>query len=100
MEEIAESESLAVDYVAIGTVFPTATMGKAGRKPVGVEMVAKVKESTMKPVVAIGGINRENIAEVVAAGADCVCVASAVTMAEDPQEASSRLADAMKTSKS
>ncbi len=46
-------------------------------------------------MVAIGGINRSNIDEVVRAGADCVCVVSAVTFADDPKAATSALVEAM-----
>ncbi len=100
MDEVAESQALAVDYVAIGAVFPTATMGKGERKAVGVQMVTRVKESAAQPVVAIGGISVDNVAEVVRAGADCVCVASAVTLADDPESAAGELVDAIETARS
>ena len=54
-------------------------MGKSGRRSLGVEAIAEVKEAVSMPVVAIGGINLANIADVVRAGADCICVVSAVT---------------------
>ena len=46
-------------------------------------------------VVAIGGINGSNIRDVVQAGADCVCVVSAVTFADDPESATAALVEAM-----
>ncbi|MXZ02670.1 MAG: hypothetical protein F4Y88_03055 [Chloroflexi bacterium] len=45
------------------------------------------------PIVAIGGINASNIAGVAQAGADCVCVATAVTMAADPAAATRELVE-------
>ena len=55
----------------------------------------KVKEQVSQPIVAIGGINIGNIAEVVRAGADCVCVVSAVTFADDPEVATRELVEAI-----
>jgi len=42
-------------------------------------------------VVAIGGINRENVAEVAQAGADAISVISAVSLARDPEAAAREL---------
>ena len=49
--------------------------------------------------MAIGGIDARNAAEVVAAGADCVAVVSAVTMADDPQAAAARLVDEIESAR-
>ena len=54
-------------------------------------MVRLVKNAVPQPVVAIGGINAENLSEVVKAGADCVCIVSAITHADDPVEATRQL---------
>ena len=91
--EALESEQQGADYLAVGAVFSTTTMGKSGRTAVGAEMIRNVKESVSTPVVAIGGINATNIADVARAGADCVCVVSAVTYAEDPERAAAELVE-------
>ncbi len=91
VEEAVASEAEGVDYVAVGAVYATSTMGKSGRTPVGPETVERVKSMVEVPVVAIGGINASNIEAVVKAGADCVCVVSAITMAEDPERAAREL---------
>ncbi|MDP7579745.1 MAG: thiamine phosphate synthase, partial [SAR202 cluster bacterium] len=83
IREVLESEAAGVDYLAIGAIFPTATMGKTGRDSVGVETITIIKNMVDKPVVAIGGINEINVTEVIAAGADAVCVVSAITLAKD-----------------
>ncbi len=93
VDEALESQSQGADYLAVGAVFPTATMGKSDRTSIGVEMVAKIKEMVDRPVVAIGGISAENVADVVRAGADCVCVVSGVTLAVDPEAAAADLVD-------
>ena len=95
VEEAMESQAQAADYLAVGAIFPTTTMGKSGRNSVGVEMIGKVKEAASQPVVAIGGINAGNISDVVRAGADCVCVVSAVTYADDPAAATRELVEAI-----
>jgi thiamine-phosphate pyrophosphorylase len=63
------------DYVAIGPVF--ATLSKQVSDPVvGLEGVRTARAMTVKPLVAIGGINRANCAAVIEAGADSVAVIS------------------------
>jgi thiamine-phosphate pyrophosphorylase len=99
LEEALQSQADGADYIAIGAVFPTQTMGKAQRKAVGVETVRKAKDVLSPPVVAIGGINASNAAEVARAGADCICVVSAVTMAKDPEAAARLLVSAIESAK-
>ena len=64
-----------VDYVALGPVFATAS--KQNPDPVvGVEEVRRCRSLLEKPLVAIGGITRENALDVLRAGADSVAVIS------------------------
>jgi thiamine-phosphate pyrophosphorylase len=66
-----------VDLVAVGPVFPTAS--KAAPDPVvGLSFVRRARAATAKLLVAIGGIDADNLAEVLAAGADEVAVLSAL----------------------
>lgn len=96
IEEVVESQAAGVDYLAVGAVFPTSTMGKAARASVGAETIARVKDMVDQPVVAIGGINESNVAEVAATGADAACVVSAVTLAEDPEAAARKMVERMR----
>lgn len=74
-EQLREAAATSADYLAIGPVFSTVT--KENPDPViGVEGVRAARLLTTKPLVAIGGITRENCAEVIAAGADSVAVIS------------------------
>ena len=77
-------------YVAVGSIFPTGS--KETTRPASPERLREVKQAVGIPVVAIGGINEENIAQVLEAGADAVAVISAVCGAEDVEEAAHRLA--------
>lgn len=99
VEEAMASQAQGVDYLAVGAVFQTSTMGKSARKVVGLETLSKIKGMVSQPLVAIGGINADNIADVVKAGADCVCVVSAVTYADNPEAAARRLVEAIQNAK-
>ena len=99
VDEARRSEADGADYVAVGAIFATTTMGKSGRRSLGVNTITEVKQAVSIPVVAIGGITLHNIADVVRGGADCVCVVSAVTFADDPESASARLVEAIQSAR-
>ena len=74
-EQLGEADKTSADYLAIGPVF--ATRSKQNPDPViGLAGVRRARELTRKPLVAIGGITRENAHSVIAAGADTVAVIS------------------------
>lgn len=74
-EQVRAAELSSADYVAIGPVFATGTKVDAAAV-VGLEGVRRARALTRKPLVAIGGITRENRRSVVEAGADMVAVIS------------------------
>ena len=74
-EQVRAAELTAADYIAVGPVF--ATGSKLNPDPViGLEGVRLARSLTSKPLVAIGGITRQNCRSVIEAGADCVAVIS------------------------
>lgn len=74
-EQVEAAAATSADYVAVGPVFTTSS--KANPDPViGLEGVRVARSLTRKPLVAIGGITRENCRSVVEAGADSVAVIS------------------------
>lgn len=77
------------DYIGVGPVFPSKT--KSFREFVGLDLVRNVCGAGALPSYAIGGIDAENLSEVIAAGARGVAVSSAVCGAEDPQSAARHL---------
>jgi thiamine-phosphate pyrophosphorylase len=81
LSQAKNAQAEGADYIALGSVFPTAT--KKGTTVVGVNMLKELKQTVSTPLVAIGGINQNNIAEVVSAGADAVAVIGAVLGKED-----------------
>jgi thiamine-phosphate pyrophosphorylase len=71
------------DYVAVGPIFSTSS--KENPDPVvGTEFIRRVRGLTAKPIVAIGGIRLQRVAEVIKAGADSVAVVSDILTAENP----------------
>ncbi len=73
------------DYVAVGSMFPTGS--KISFELVGPELVRRVRADIPVPLVAIGGITRNNLSQVIEAGADAVAVISAIGNARDPAAA-------------
>jgi thiamine monophosphate synthase len=51
-----------------------------------------VRQAVSLPIVAIGGINKDNAAEAISAGADSIAVISAILDAESPEEAARQIA--------
>lgn len=91
-EEAMESQSLGSDYVAIGNIYRTNTKASiAARTPLGPETIQIIKPHINVPIVAIGGITLSNLGPIVKAGADSICVAAAVGLANDPEQATRAL---------
>jgi thiamine-phosphate pyrophosphorylase len=84
-----KAQSEGADYIAVGSIFPSATKKEA--TVVGVDTLKQIRQSISSPLVAIGGIGEDNIEQVVAAGADSVAVASAVLGKEDAKIATQQL---------
>lgn len=76
------------DYLLVGPVFATAT--HPDRAPLGVERLAEIVRLDL-PVIAIGGVTRERIAELVAAGVYGVAAIRALWDAADPAVAARRM---------
>jgi thiamine-phosphate pyrophosphorylase len=89
--QIAAAEG--VDYIGVGPVYATPT--KAGRAPVGLELVREAARAAAVPWFAIGGIDETNVGAVVAAGASRVAVVRAIGDADDQRAAAARLRAAL-----
>lgn len=88
-EEIDAIDPAVVDYIGVGPVHETPT--KAGRPAVGLELVRYAAAHSPVPFFAIGGLDAENIGEVIAAGAERVCVLRAIAAAADPEAAAAEI---------
>lgn len=80
------------DYISVGPIWETPT--KEGRSAVGLDLISHAAEHAEGPFFAIGGIDRGNAAEVVAAGATRLCVVRAIRDADDPSAAAAELRQA------
>ncbi|MEW6215409.1 MAG: thiamine phosphate synthase [Nitrospirota bacterium] len=76
LEQAIEAERDGADYIGFGPVFHTTT--KDAGMPKGIDMLQDIKRQLHIPIVAIGGINLENIRLVLDTGVDAVAVASAI----------------------
>lgn len=92
VEEAMRAESDGADYVALSPVFDT--LSKRDADPGhGLDMLTRIKNSVSIPVYAIGGINEGNARAVADAGADAICVISAVVSQKEPSKAARALKD-------
>lgn len=87
----AAFDEAGVDYFCTGPCWPTPT--KPGRPAPGLDLVrATTAAGPARPWFAIGGVDEARLPEVLAAGASRVVVVRAITEADDPRAAASRLA--------
>ena len=91
VEEALISMADEVDYIAVGAIYGTGT--KEVTVSAGLETLARIRSRVKCPIAAIGGINTSNVVAVIEAGADMVCVISAVGRAPDPAAATRDLVD-------
>ena len=90
VEDIEDANKLDIDYIGISPVYTTPTK-KELTSGLGLDGVREISELSRFPSVAIGGINRENTAEIIRSGADGIAVVSAICSADNPEKASQEL---------
>ena len=81
-EQAAAAIRDGADYIGVGPLYATQTKEDVC-EPVGLEYLEHVVKTHSVPFVAIGGIKRHNIADVVARGAKCCCLVSELVGAPD-----------------
>ena len=90
VEEAVKAVDDGADYLGVGSIFTTSTKPDA-EQGLGLDAIIDIKEAVDVPVVAIGGINRGNILDVMRAGADGAAVVSAIMAQEDIRAAAHEL---------
>jgi len=85
VEQATAAESDGADYIGVGSMCPSPS--KETSPVVGLEQLRQIKQAVSIPIVAIGGITKYNVAEVIAAGASSAAVISAILQAEDIEAA-------------
>ena len=89
VEQAATIETEGADYIAIGAMYPT--RHKETATVVGVERLRQIREATTLPLVAIGGISKDNAAQVIAAGANSIAMISAILEADSPEKSARQI---------
>ena len=96
-EQAEHAVAAGADYLAVGPVYATGTKPKV--PPVTVEYVRWAAANVRVPWFAIGGIHLGNVREVLDAGAQRICVVSAILNAPDVAEACRAFQRVMRSSK-
>jgi thiamine-phosphate pyrophosphorylase len=86
------------DYIGVGPVFATPT--KQGKTPVGLEYVKWACENIDIPFFAIGGIDEENVEQVLNAGAEKIALVRAIINAKSPCQASKNFIETIQNKQS
>lgn len=89
LDEALKAEAAGADYIGFGAMYPTGSK-EISHLP-GPGALAAIRDKIRIPIVAIGGINRDNAASVIDGGADAVAVISAVLDSREPVLASTEL---------
>lgn len=89
----ARAAAVEADYIGVGSVYATVSKDDAG-PPIGIAGLRRIAAATPLPVVAIGGITQERIAEIRSSGVAMAAVISAVARSADPAAATRALVHA------
>ena len=92
LEEARKCLLEGANYVGFGPVYATTSKGDAGPAS-GLGLLKQIVEAIPLPIIAIGGITRDNMPPVMRAGIHGIAVISAVCCQEDPKEAAKCLRD-------
>ncbi len=86
MNDVIKMNDADVNYIAVGPVFPTSTKLDTSEEW-GLEGLAQARRNTHHHILAIGGITKHNVCEVMRNGADGIAVVSAICNTESPHDA-------------
>ena len=89
-EEALQAEQDGANYIGFGHIYPTSSKHKES-SPLGLDILQKTATLISLPILAIGGINNENAASVIAHGASGIAVISAVSRVNNPSKAAREL---------
>ena len=95
LKEAERAENSGADYVTISPIFDTVNKDYF-IKPLGVGEIGKIKEQINIPVIALGGINENNVNNVLKNGADGIAVISAILLSDSPKQTVARICGEMK----
>ncbi len=84
LREAKKTEKEGVDYISVGAVFPTST--KKDVVLINLSEIKKIKKQVSLPLIAIGGINENNLKEVLESGVKGIAISKAIMKAKDPKK--------------
>jgi len=99
LQEAKKAEDSGADYVTISPIFDTVYKDYFV-EPLGTEKIGKIKEEIDIPVIALGGINENNVNGVLENGAYGIAVISAILQSENPRQSANRLYKEIKRNES
>lgn len=91
VEQAILAEKRGADYLGVGAVFPTGSKDDAD--DVSFDTLKAICQAVSIPVVAIGGISRNNVMELKGSGIDGIAVISAIFAQKDIEKATAELRD-------
>ncbi len=94
IQQAKEAEAEGADYVGLGPIFPTAS--KEIDQPIGVDIIGKAEESLNIPFFAIGGINLDNLDQIVRVGGKRIAVISALVLSDDIRSSAAKLLEKLR----
>jgi thiamine-phosphate pyrophosphorylase len=95
VDQAVAAESEGADYIAVGSIYPTSS--KETAKVVGLDRLRQIRQAVTLPLVAIGGVTKDNVGKVMAAGANSVAIISAILQAKDIEAAARQIVDKLET---
>ncbi|KPL00428.1 MAG: hypothetical protein AMJ91_04890 [candidate division Zixibacteria bacterium SM23_73_3] len=94
IHQAKEAEEEGVDYVGVGPIFHT--FSKQINKPVGVDVIRKAKATLKIPFFPIGGINLNNLDQIIRAGGKRIAVISEVVSSDDVKSSAAKLLEKLR----
>jgi len=90
-DEAIQAERDGADYIGVGPIFEARGTKSDAGEPLGLELIRQVRETCNIPIVAIGGINLQNVSSVIRAGAHSAAVISALVQVKNIAEMAGKL---------
>jgi len=90
LQEAQQAQEEGADFITLGPIYETPSKTGYG-PPLGLDTLKAVRRQIKIPILALGGIKKERVREVLEAGADGIALISAILMADDPRQAATHL---------
>lgn len=84
LDQLDISNQLDIDYIGLSPIFPTKTKSKNLNSPLGINGLINFKKKSNKKVVSIGGIDENNIRDIIINGSDGAALISAISKSLNP----------------